>query len=217
MTGRAIRWFKGLAFAPKVLLVGSVALAMVLLKGLVLLIAVLLLAVRIVAVWTRASRRRPVRGWEILAVGSLVVILAYASVQNDSQENRATKYTKAAEQATEDRKKAAALQGAAYKPSPFGAVNQHLIKDLRVKDDTATVELEKLEGPGSRSRSWQAQSEALEGGIMCDSIASIAQQQRYRGRNGQRGERESCGGGNLRRNERAEDHRGQGQAKDRDG
>jgi hypothetical protein len=80
---RAVEWFRDLSSIPKLVLVGLVSLALlVLLSPLAVLVSALVLGVSIIALIVRVAQRGSVKGWAITAVVSLAFAFAFVGISD---------------------------------------------------------------------------------------------------------------------------------------
>jgi zinc-ribbon domain len=83
LTGRAPRWFRNLPGILKLVLVGAVVLVLaVLLSPLSVLICALVFGVSLIALIVRVAQRGSIRGWGIIAVASLVLMLVSGGISD---------------------------------------------------------------------------------------------------------------------------------------
>jgi hypothetical protein len=172
--GKAFEKIKDLPVVFQVVLGLGLTILLGLLSPVSAIACAVLFWVSLVGVIARVAQHRSVRGWGSIAVVSLIFALMYGGVLDNlagSTDPRSNKST--TQQAAKDKSNTLKLRDEAYKPY-IGVLDQHLIDDLWVTDGTATVELQELTGPGSKSPSWQADRERGEGNAICNSTAAVA-------------------------------------------
>lgn len=83
LQNKAINWFRSLPSTPKLVIVGLVLLLILtILSPLALVAAALLLVVSIIALIIRLTQRGHVKGWDIVAVASLVSLFVFSGISN---------------------------------------------------------------------------------------------------------------------------------------
>lgn len=181
--GRA-RWFEELSIVSRALLVGLAILValplLALLSPIALVAAAMSFGVGLIGLIVRLGQRRSVKGWGLVAVGSLALmvlsgyflVLIYGSLLDGSSSETGSGSAKdAAKQASADEKNTQALREAAFRQPPLGVRDQKYIDDLRVTGGTATVEFVGMVEPG---REFMAVAERVQGKQTCSSMASVA-------------------------------------------
>ncbi len=81
LTNRGINWFRDLHSVPKLLIVGVLLLLLLtVLSPVARVVAIIVFVVSAVVLAIRAVQRRPLRGWAVAVVGSVVLIPVFGSV-----------------------------------------------------------------------------------------------------------------------------------------